>query len=353
MNPGYSNPLVISRLDAFLHDQSIRFLEFNCDSPAGTAYSDIMEAGFFRLMENFPFIKKWEVESMNRQELLLDSLLQCYHEFREKEKSFPKIPVIAIIDWEDVSTYSEFLCLEDYFSRKGYKTIIGTPQNFRISQGRATLNDKEVHLVYKRVITRELLEKWEEVQDFIRCIEEKRVCCCNSFRSYIVGNKKVLSLITNPLYQDIYTREELNMIKETIPWTEILADRKVRFRNSEINLKQFIIDNKDSLVLKPANLYGGKDVFLGPETDQTTWEEIMNRHLQDESWIVQEYVDIPEDVYPVIKDKVILESKKVNLNPFALLGKYGGSITRVSDDSVINVSAGGGLVPTMSVRKKG
>jgi len=49
-----------------------------------------------------------------------------------------------------------------------------------------------------------------------------------------------------------------------------------------------------------------------------------------------------------------LQLKKVNINPFALLGKYSGTITRVSDSSVINVSAGGGLVPTLSAaRKKG
>jgi hypothetical protein len=45
IDPGYSNPLVISRLDAFLLGDGIKFLEFNCDSPAGIAYSDILEEG--------------------------------------------------------------------------------------------------------------------------------------------------------------------------------------------------------------------------------------------------------------------------------------------------------------------
>ena len=34
------------------------------------------------------------------------------------------------------------------------------------------------------------------------------------------------------------------------------------------------------------------------------------------------------------------------------LGAYGGTITRISDHPVINVSAGGGLVPTFTAEQK-
>jgi glutathionylspermidine synthase len=351
-DPGYTNPLVISRLDAFLQDYSIRFLEFNCDSPAGTAYSDVMEKGFSKLFEEYPFMKKWEIIYIHRQGLLLEALLQCYQEFRSNHASFPEKPVIAIVDWIDVSTSSEFLILQDFFERRGLKTVVGSPINFSISGGNACLDDQEVHLVYKRVITRELLDRWEEVREFVRSIEEHRVCCCNPFQSYIVGNKKVLALITDPRFQHVFDRKELAVINQTIPWTKILSDSKVKYRSRTVRLKDFILKNKNTLVLKPANLYGGKDVYLGPETDQERWENVLNEHLYNESWIVQEYVEIPRDIYPVTHNGVRLEWKKVNLNPFALLGKYSGSITRVSDNSVINVSAGGGLVPTMRIKRR-
>lgn len=353
IDPCYSIPLVISRLDAFLHDYSIKFLEFNCDSPAGPAFSDILEEGFKEIFKEYPFLGQWKIDYVKRQELLLKTLLKCYNEFRSNTKFFPSKPVIAIVDWENVSTFSEFELLEKHFKENGYETIISSPRSFKITGGKAFADGQEVHLVYRRVITRELIEKWGEVEEFVRCIKDGLVCCCNSFRSYIVGNKKVLSLITDPRYQNIYTEDELNVIRKTIPWTKILADKKVNYKDVTVHLKDFILENKDLLVLKPANLYGGIDVHLGRETDQEIWEKIMNEHLHDESWVVQEYVDIPIDIYPEIKDEVTLKLKKVNINPFALLGKYSGSITRVSDSSVINVSSGGGLVPTLSaVRKK-
>jgi len=352
IDPGYNIPLVISRLDAFMEDYSIKFLEFNCDSPAGIAYSDIMENGFREMFHNYDFLENWEIDFFKRQDSLIKALLGCYNEYRATYRSMPSKPVIAIIDWEGVSTYSEFQLHRKYFNEKGYKTVLCSPQKFRIVNGKAVACGEEVHLVYRRVITRELLEKWDEVQEFIQSIKQGLVCCCNSFRSYIVGNKKVLSAITDPRFQDIYTREELNVIKKTIPWTKILADSKETYNNIKVHLKDFILENKDILVLKPANLYGGKNVFLGCETSHKKWSEVMHEHLYDRSWVVQEYVDIPRDIFPEIKDDVTLKFKKVNINPFALRGKYSGTITRVSDNSVINVSAGGGLVPTLSVANK-
>jgi uncharacterized circularly permuted ATP-grasp superfamily protein len=264
----------------------------------------------------------------------------------------PEKPLIAIVDWEDVSTYSEFELHRKHFTREGFETIITSPQKFTIHKGKAMVGDKEVNLVYRRVITRELLEKKEETGVFVRCIGEGLVCCCNSFRSYIVGNKKVLSIITDPRFQAIYTEEEIAAIRETIPWTKILADSVELYERKEVHLKDFVLRNRNKLVLKPANMYGGKDVHIGNETDPGTWQEIMEAHIGDESWVVQEYVNIPKDIYPETDPARGFASKYVNINPFALQGKYSGTITRVSDHAVINVSAGGGLVPTFTAKEK-
>ena len=348
IDPGYSNPLVISRLDAFLSEYALKFLEFNCDSPAGIAYADVLEDGFQELFKMYPFLEDYRIRYARRQNMLLKSLLTCYGEFRDTHHEMPEKPVMAIVDWADVSTYSEFELHQKHFRENGIETVIASPQDFNIKEGRALIKGQQVHLVYKRVITRELLEKWEDVGPFIDCIRDGLVCCCNSFRSYIVGNKKVLSVITDPQFNYIFTPEENALIRETIPWTRVVADSEVSYRGERVNLSSFIPSNKDILVLKPGNMYGGRDVHIGRLTDQTTWDEIMYSHLHDDSWVVQEYVDIPQDQYPEISDKVKFKSKYVNINPFALLGQYCGTITRISDNQVINVSAGGGLVPTLT-----
>src|ERR687896_58778 len=45
LDPGFSRPLKICRLDAFLQGYDVKFLEFNADSPAGIGYTDILHEG--------------------------------------------------------------------------------------------------------------------------------------------------------------------------------------------------------------------------------------------------------------------------------------------------------------------
>jgi glutathionylspermidine synthase len=352
IEPHYSFALVISRLDAFMNDYEIKFLEFNCDSPSGAAYSDVIEEGFKEVMNSYSFLDHWKIEYINRQERLLQAILVCYREFRQTHPHFPEKPTMAIVDWEGQATANELVMHKEFFEQKGLKVLIATPQSFRIQGESMVVDGETVHLIYRRVITRELVEKLDQVGEFVRGVKEELACMCNPYRSFIVGNKKVLDLLTDQRFQDIYDRDELKVIQKTIPWTKILSDVKANYNGYAVNLHQFVSDNKDKLVVKAASSYGGKDVFLGRETDQATWDAVINKHIESEDWVVQEYVNIPQEIFPEVASGVLLKLKKVNINPFAFAGKYGGTISRVSDKSIINVSAGGGIVPTMCVIKK-
>ena len=212
IDPGYSIPLVLTRLDAFIDDYTLKFLEFNCDSPAGMSYSEIVELGFQQVLKRYPVLNEWKVEYLNMNQRVLDALLDSYDEFRSKKPSFPERPTIAIVDWEGVSTAAEFDILKDYFERKGYETIITFPQKFTIKRGLMEADGEPVHLIYKRVITRELLERLDEVEVFIQGIKDGLACTCNPFSTNIVGNKKVLALLTEPRFQHIFDEEELEVM---------------------------------------------------------------------------------------------------------------------------------------------
>ncbi len=353
IDPGYKIPLVISRLDAFMDGYNIKFLEFNCDSPAGSSYADVVESAFKALLEKMSFLKHWEIDYVNRQEHLQKALLQCYAEFRTRHNQFPEKPTIAIVDWEDVMTASEFGLLQTFLSQRGYKTLVTSPQQFEIVGDTMTAAGEVVHLIYRRVITRELIDKRGEAEAFITGIKNNLACVVNPFRSFIVGNKKILAALTDERFQHIFSPTERDVIAGTIPWTKVLSDDKAICKDFVVDLKPFVIDNQEKLVLKAAVSYGGKDVFLGRETDPQTWASVVDKHIGSESWIVQEYTPIPQEMFPVIESgNVNFKLKKVNLNPWAFLGQYCGAISRISDNSIVNVSQGGGIIPTICFRKR-
>ena len=106
-------------------------------------------------------------------------------------------------------------------------------------------------------------------------------------------------------------------------------------------------------MLKPASDFGGHGVALGMETPAEEWARIIAEHGDTADFIVQEYVPVPEEMFPTVEDgHVQMRLKRFNINPFGIGGRYAGSITRISDRAVINVSAGGGLLPSVIGRHK-
>jgi len=149
------------------------------------------------------------------------------------------------------------------------------------------------------------------------------------------------------------TPREAELIAETIPWTRILRPGRVTYGQWVVDLLDFVSDNRSRLVLKPASEYGGHGVSLGIETEQAEWDRIISEHAERGDYIAQEYVPVPEEMFPTVTEgHVQMRLKRFNINPFGLGGRYAGMITRISDRAVINVSAGGGLLPSVVGRHK-
>jgi len=92
---------------------------------------------------------------------------------------------------------------------------------------------------------------------------------------------------------------------------------------------------------------------VGKTTPELKWKETFEAYQGDPSWIVQEYTEIPTLKIPVIKkNKIVLEDKYFNLSPYCIGGKYVGVLGRTSDKDVINVSAGGGILPVFPLRNE-
>ena len=93
--------------------------------------------------------------------------------------------------------------------------------------------------------------------------------------------------------------------------------------------------------------------MLGMETDQDSWEAAIDEHADDGTFVVQEYVPIPEEMFPSIEDgHVQMRLKRFNINPYCIGGRYVGMMTRISDQAVINVAAGWGILPSVTGRHK-
>jgi hypothetical protein len=345
--PLVERKIVLCRPDGFLAEgreqaQILSFIEINADSPAGMVDGDILSEEFLALSPMDEVRKHYAIEHDRMKERYLAVLLSKWREFGGTES-----PQIGIIDWDEVQPRTEFYLLAEFFESHGHPSKVGDPRALEFRDGKLYLGDFRVDLVVRRVITRELAEKLDEVKGFVDAARAGAVCIVNPFRSKLASFKGIFNVLTNPEHHHLFTRSELDVIDKHIPWTRQVEPGRVDFHGEVLEMEKLLAKHKERIVLKPTHGYAGKDVFVGMDCPEAEWSDVSAKALAGKSnYIAQEYVPIPEAEFPAFAPDLVFVPKKVNINPFVLDGAYAGCMSRVSDSSIINLARGGGQQPT-------
>jgi uncharacterized circularly permuted ATP-grasp superfamily protein len=255
-----------------------------------------------------------------------------------------RTPVIAIVDWTGLPTTSEFELFREYFEGRGVRTVICEPRSLEFSGGRLHAGGVAVNLVYRRVLTSELLARREEGRALIEAYVAGAVCVVNTFRAKLLHKKMSLALLSDDRYAHLYTPGQRAAISRHVPWT-----RKVRqgatTRGGEpiADLAAYVAEHRDELVLKPNDEYGGKGVVLGWTASQPEWERALSVALE-RPHVVQEKVPIPRETFPIMLEGMRFLELAVDMDPYLFDGRASGCLTRLSSSALLNVTAGAGSV---------
>jgi len=348
IDPGYPRPTRICRLDAFLQGYDVKFLEFNADSPAGTGYTDILFEGL-RTTIQLPRVRaEFETDYTPILPELVGTLLDAYAHVRARRPDFPARPRLALVDTRDSPSIPEFRIICAAARAAGLEATYAALEDVAYDGSLRRVHGEPAELVYRRALLEDL-----DQSDLVAAARDGRICLVNPFRARVANNKKLFALFQDPRFAHLLEDGDREVIARTIPWTRVLRPGRTRYGSWTIDLLPFVADNRERLVLKPASDFGGHGVALGMETGQEAWEAIIAAHAERDDFVVQEYVPVPEEMFPTVEGgHVHMRLKRFNINPFGIGGRYAGSITRISDRAVINVSAGGGLLPSVVGRHR-
>ena len=337
LDPGYPGLCVTSRLDTYLTDTDFQFLEYNAENPAGIADQMQLEKVLLPLPHVKEFLDKHEHWLPKPHERLLQSLVEVYREWGGEEES----PQIAIVDWEGVATASEFEVLKRYFESRGYLTNIVDPRALEYDGEQLMAGEFRIDVLYKRVIIHEFLEKCGEHHPLARAYADGNLCMANSFRAKVAHKKAGFAILSDQRYADLFTPSENEVIRQHIPWTRTVRRETTSFHGVDLELTEIMKTERERLVLKPNDDYGGHGVVIGWETEPEAWEDAIALAL-DGSYVVQERVPVKKVAIPMFTDRVRSEEMFVDFNPFLFRNKVGGALVRLSASSLCNVSSGGG-----------
>ena len=352
LEPGYATSSTASRLDAFLLPDSIHFAEYNAESPAGPAYAQRLA----ELFDALPIMERFrETRGVRFNETipaLLDALVASYREWGGRAAP----PTIAIVDWRNVPTWTEFEILAEAFTALGVPTVVCDPRDLVLSGNVLGCCGRSIDLVYRRVLINDIVARPDDCGELVKAYETQSVCVANTFRCKLAHKKAFFAVLTDPRNAGLFSAAELDAIRAHVPWTRLVADQETEKDGRRSGLMQLAEAGRDRLVLKPNDEYGGTGVVLGWEMSPAEWSSGLERALSDPpgSWVVQERVPVRREVFPQFDaaGDVTMRDMLVDFAPYLFRGRMTGYLTRLSATGLANVTSGGGQVPAFVVGKK-
>ncbi len=213
----------------------------------------------------------------------------------------------------------------EFFATKEIPCCICEPASLEYDGSQLRTSDGTVvNLVYRRVLTSELLAKGPEAMALCQAYVDGAIVMVNTFRAKLLHKKMSLALLSDDRYASLYTASELEAIARHIPWTRRLREGRTTRGDADVpDLVEHVIEHRDSLVLKPNDEYGGKGVVLGWTVGDHEWEEAIRIALH-QSYVVQEAVPIPREPFPLaVGDAVEVIDMAVDMDPYLFEGVAG------------------------------
>ncbi len=351
-DPGYRSPSPHGRLDCFQVDETgvLALTEYNAETPAGAGFNDLLAESFAAIPVMRAFRQLYDVRPIPARPGVATVILDAWKEFSGRWQG----PRIAIVDWDDVPTRTEFEIFQAYFQSLGLETVIVDPRTMEYRGGKLYGGGAPVDLIYKRVLINELIGREGVNHPIVRAVLDRAVCMVNPFRCKLLHKKASLAVLSDERNAALFSADQRAAIAEFIPWTRLVEPRHTLLRGARVDLLPYIEANREQLVLKPNDDYGGAGVVLGWTVTPKEWRLALARALA-EPYIVQERVVVPSEPYPSVVDGTLhIVDRMLDTAPFVLGGSVvDGCLTRLSTAALLNVTAGGGsTVPCFVVEPR-
>ncbi|HEX2205276.1 MAG TPA: hypothetical protein VHG91_18350 [Longimicrobium sp.] len=351
-DPGFSSPSPTARLDAFYDGEAetLLFTEYNAETPAGPAYMDNLSEVMLALPVMGEFLRTHAVSPLPARHGVLHGLLQAFREWSGGRE----LPRIGILDWEGVPTHSEFVFFQEYFRSHGIACEIADPRACEYTGGKLMAGGFHVTLIYKRVLIDELVLRMGIDNPVVRAVRDGAVCMVNPFRCKVLYKKASLAVLGDERNAALFTPEERQAVERHVPWTRVVEERATERGGERIDLVPWAAENRERLVLKPNDDYGGRGIVLGWLVSDDQWRDALKTALET-PYVVQERITLPTEPFPSWADGgVRVYDRMVDIAPFLTHGAdVNGALTRLATDPLLNVTAGGGSsVATMLVEAR-
>ena len=322
---GYDINVPIGRFDIFYKDyDNFKFCELNTDGSSAMNEDNTIAKILLETKAAKTMGEEYELSYFELIDKWVNDSLEIYKKWSKNDDK----PNIAIVDFQESGTPAEFELFQKSYKEKGYNAIIADPRDLEYRDGKLYFEDFRIDLVYRRIVTFELMENINEVPDFIAAYRDQAFCCIGSIKSQIIHNKIIFKILHDEDTLEFLSEEEKEYVKNHIPYTG-------EFKGEE-SVYEKVLNNKDKYIMKPLDLNASRGVYTGRDLTEKQWKDKL-----DESWnkdyIYQEFVD------PYTREFVVFEDGELKIEDFGTIvgifmykEKFAGTYTRIGKENIIS-----------------
>lgn len=323
-DPGYVPDIPLGRMDCFLKDEGLKFLEFNTDGTAGWHYSWALN-GLARERLGLP------PEPHPLPDRLLTALVKVFSLWAGGGRAKPRM---AIVDWAEVGTRSEQEALAATFCKAGYPTTLEDPRGVQFRDGRLVGTSGAIDLVYRRVVSEELFSRADEVRPLLEAYLSGAACFVGPFRSDPAWSKTLFAVFSDPAFRAGLQPGDQASLQETVPFTAPLEEGVLTYRGATYDARTLLEEERPYFVVKPAKGYGGRGIRAGALTPAGEWKSFLDEAIRRGGWVLQEFVEPP--VHPIPDGGGF---GFLNVGAFVLLGSLAGLMARLTETPLLTAEA--------------
>lgn len=280
--PPYENLLPICRLDFFLDEEDLtfKFCEFNADGCSAMNEDRELNQMLKHTWAYTEISKEYEIHSFELFDTWAETFLSIYQSIAPG-KTFPNVAIVDFL--EKGCSMEEFNHFKECFRQAGMNTCVSEIRSLKYDGEKlCTADGMKIDAIYRRAVTSDILENIEEVQDFIRAVEDGKVVLIGDFCTQIIHDKTLFYLLHHERTYAFLDASEIAFLKEHIPYTAELTGQTIGDTD--------ILVNKDGWIIKPKDSYGAKGVFAGKYYDEKEWKGLVDKYCNC-GYIMQEYIE--------------------------------------------------------------
>lgn len=340
---GYPNPITFGRLDGVRTPDGLRVLEFNGGLPGGILPADASAALMAATDLAEQFGQQYPFRTATAGQDVISTMVQTWHDFGGS--GLPYTVVAMPHELTDIATPA-IRYLQQIAAERGIEIEVTDPGQLVFTQGHLRRDGRPVDVLVRAFFTPMLGFLGERLDGIKAALRAESLCMITSLQSGLFGLKSLFAMVTDPAVDLDLPDAELARARAYLPWTRMVAPgRTTDPGGSAVDLLDYLTANREELVIKPTEGYGGVGVELGWTHSESSWQEVVERAATS-SHIAQQRVPIVTEQYTVLGEGFPMRGFNGDHNPLLCADKVVGYYVRLApeDSGITNVTGGGASV---------